>query len=126
LPPPSSVFLDQGPDLFPHVQREIVEPAADRDEAPTWANAARFALTGGVFSRSPRNLERARREFRVGSLYRNRGIAGALVARQAFGGTRLSGGGTKAGGADYLLHFMDPRVVTEHTLRRAFTPEAVE
>jgi len=113
-------------------QEEIFGPvlavmrAADFDQALPWANATRFALTGGVFSRSPRHLERARREFRVGNLYLNRGITGALVARQPFGGSHLSGGGTKAGGPDYLLHFMDPRVVTENTLRRGFTPEALE
>ncbi len=113
-------------------QEEIFGPvlalmrATDFGEALAWANATRFALTGGVFSRSPRHLERARREFRVGNLYLNRGITGALVARQPFGGSRQSGGGTKAGGPDYLLHFMDPRVVTENTLRRGFTPEAVE
>jgi RHH-type proline utilization regulon transcriptional repressor/proline dehydrogenase/delta 1-pyrroline-5-carboxylate dehydrogenase len=113
-------------------QEEIFGPvlalmrATDFDQALAWANTTRFALTGGVFSRSPRNLERARREFRVGNLYLNRGITGALVARQPFGGSRLSGGGTKAGGPDYLLHFMDPRVVTENTLRRGFTPETVE
>jgi succinate dehydrogenase/fumarate reductase flavoprotein subunit len=83
----------------------------------------RFALAAGVFSRSPRRLEQARREFRVGNLYLNRGITGALVARQPFGGSCLSGVGTKAGGADYLLSFMEPRVVTENTLRRGFTPD---
>ena len=113
-------------------QEEIFGPvlavmrAADFEQALTWANSTRFALTGGVFSRSPRHLDRARREFRVGNLYLNRGITGALVDRQPFGGSRLSGGGTKAGGPDYLLHFMDPRVVTENTLRRGFTPEALE
>ena len=59
---------------------------------------------------------------RVGNLYLNRGITGALVERQPFGGARLSGVGTKAGGSDYLLHFMDPRVVTENTMRRGFAP----
>ncbi len=96
--------------------------ARDFDEAIRWANAPRFALTGGVFSRSPAHLERARREFRVGNLYLNRGITGALVERQPFGGSRMSGVGTKAGGPDYLLHFMDPRVVTENTMRRGFAP----
>jgi RHH-type proline utilization regulon transcriptional repressor/proline dehydrogenase/delta 1-pyrroline-5-carboxylate dehydrogenase len=100
--------------------------AADFDQALIWANSTRFALTGGIFSRSPRHLARARRDFRVGNLYLNRGITGALVDRQPFGGSRMSGGGTKAGGPDYLLQFMDPRVVTENTLRRGFTPEAVE
>ncbi|MDA8427896.1 MAG: L-glutamate gamma-semialdehyde dehydrogenase, partial [Geobacteraceae bacterium] len=109
-------------------QEEIFGPvlaimrAADFDQAIAWANATPFALTGGIFSRSPRHLERARREFRVGNLYINRNNTGAMVERQPFGGSRMSGTGTKAGGADYLLHFMDPRVITENTLRRGFAP----
>jgi RHH-type transcriptional regulator, proline utilization regulon repressor / proline dehydrogenase / delta 1-pyrroline-5-carboxylate dehydrogenase len=96
--------------------------AKDFTQALAWANNSRYALTGGVFSRSPAHLEQARREFRVGNLYLNRNCVGALVERQPFGGSRMSGGGTKAGGADYLLHFMDPRVVTENTIRRGFAP----
>jgi RHH-type proline utilization regulon transcriptional repressor/proline dehydrogenase/delta 1-pyrroline-5-carboxylate dehydrogenase len=109
-------------------QEEVFGPvlavmrAKDFDQAIEWANSTRFALTGGVFSRSPRNLERARREFRVGNLYLNRNCTGALVDRQPFGGSGMSGVGTKAGGPDYLPHFMDPRVVTENTMRRGFTP----
>ena len=53
----------------------------------------------------------------VGNLYVNRHITGAMVARQPFGGNRLSGTGTKAGGPDYLLQFVEPRVVTEDTMR---------
>ena len=87
-------------------------------EALEWANSTRFALTGGVFSRSPHHLEEARRNFRVGNLYLNRHITGALVERQPFGGSRMSGLGTKAGGPEYILHFMDPRVVTENMMRR--------
>ena len=110
-------------------QEEIFGPvlavmqARDFDQAIEWANSTRFALTGAVFSRSPDHLERARREFRVGNLYLNRGSTGALVGRQPFGGFRMSGVGTKAGGPEYLLHFMDPRVVTENTMRRGFVPE---
>ena len=70
----------------------------------------------------PEHLEQARREFRVGNLYINRNNTGALVDRQPFGGSRMSGVGTKAGGPDYLLHFMDPRVVTENPMRRGFAP----
>lgn len=86
------------------------------------ANSTAFALTGGVFSRTPSHLQKASQEFRVGNLYLNRGCTGAIVGRQPFGGSRMSGGGTKAGGPDYLLHFLDPRVVTENTLRRGFSP----
>lgn len=95
----------------------------DFDQAIEWANSTRFALTGGVFSRSPKHLAQASKEFRVGNLYINRNNTGALVERQPFGGSQMSGVGTKAGGPDYLLHFMDPRVVTENTMRRGFAPE---
>ncbi len=94
------------------------------DQALEWANASRFALTGGVFSRSPRRLEQARREFDVGNLYLNRNNVGALVERHPFGGHKLSGVGSKTGGPDYLLQFMDPKVVTENTMRRGFAPAA--
>jgi RHH-type proline utilization regulon transcriptional repressor/proline dehydrogenase/delta 1-pyrroline-5-carboxylate dehydrogenase len=45
------------------------------------------------------------------------------VHRQPFGGFKLSGIGSKAGGPDYLLQFVVPRVVTENTMRRGFTPD---
>jgi RHH-type proline utilization regulon transcriptional repressor/proline dehydrogenase/delta 1-pyrroline-5-carboxylate dehydrogenase len=64
-----------------------------------------------------------RREFRVGNLYINRCITGALVGRQPFGGFGLSGVGAKAGGPDYLRQFTDSRVCTENTLRRGFVPQ---
>jgi RHH-type proline utilization regulon transcriptional repressor/proline dehydrogenase/delta 1-pyrroline-5-carboxylate dehydrogenase len=97
--------------------------ARDFDEALTFANATESALTGGLFSRSPRNITRAREEFRVGNLYINRDITGALVGRQPFGGARLSGTGAKAGGPDYLLQFVSGFVLSENTLRRGFSPE---
>lgn len=96
--------------------------AGSFQEALDWANATTYKLTGGVFSRRPTHLEAARRRFRVGNLYLNRGITGALVGRQPFGGFGLSGTGTKAGGDDYLLHFLEPRACTENTLRHGFAP----
>ncbi len=97
--------------------------AASFDEALALANASPYKLTGGVFSRKPSHLEQAKRDFRVGNLYLNRGITGALVARQPFGGFGMSGVGSKAGGADYLLQFVEPRACSENTLRRGFAPE---
>ncbi len=97
--------------------------AKDFEEAIQIANDTEFALTGAVYSRSPKNLEYARKAFKVGNLYLNRGSTGAMVHRQPFGGFKMSGIGTKAGGPDYLMHFVDPRVVTENTLRRGFTPD---
>ena len=60
---------------------------------------------------------------RAGNVYVNRGITGALVGRQPFGGYGLSGVGSKAGGPDYLLQFVEPRVVTENTVRQGFAPQ---
>ncbi|MHC4590315.1 MAG: aldehyde dehydrogenase family protein, partial [Planctomycetota bacterium] len=99
-----------------------VTRAKDFDEALEMANAVEFKLTGGVFSRKPSHLEQARREFRVGNVYLNRGITGALVGRQPFGGFGMSGVGSKAGGKDYLLQFIEPRSVCENTMRRGFAP----
>jgi RHH-type proline utilization regulon transcriptional repressor/proline dehydrogenase/delta 1-pyrroline-5-carboxylate dehydrogenase len=95
----------------------------DFEQALAVANDSPYALTGGVFSRSPENLARAARDFRAGNLYLNRGLTGAVVGRQPFGGSGLSGLGTKAGGPDYLLSFLLPRTITENNLRRGFTPE---
>jgi RHH-type proline utilization regulon transcriptional repressor/proline dehydrogenase/delta 1-pyrroline-5-carboxylate dehydrogenase len=97
--------------------------ARDLDHAFALANGVDYALTGGFFSRSPSALERARRELLVGNLYLNRGITGAIVERHPFGGFKMSGGGTKAGGRGYLESFLFPRVVAENVLRRGFAPE---
>jgi RHH-type proline utilization regulon transcriptional repressor/proline dehydrogenase/delta 1-pyrroline-5-carboxylate dehydrogenase len=109
-------------------QEEVFGPvlsvirAADFGEALGIANNTRYALTGGVFSRSPEHIDRARREFAVGNLYINRKITGSQVDAQPFGGFKLSGMGVKAGSPDYLLHFMDARCITENTLRSGLVP----
>ena len=94
-----------------------VERVASVDAACEIVAGQPFALTGGLFSRDPGTVERVSACLPVGNLYVNRHITGAMVARQPFGGNRLSGTGTKAGGPDYLLHFVEPRVVTEDTMR---------
>ncbi|HEY5753642.1 MAG TPA: proline dehydrogenase family protein [Chthoniobacterales bacterium] len=102
-----------------------ISRARDLDHAISLANDTEFALTGGIFSRSPGTIDRIKRELRCGNLYINRSITGAIVERHPFGGFGLSGGGTKAGGRDYLKNFVVPRVVTENTMRRGFAPENV-
>ena len=94
----------------------------DFDEALEAANSVPYALTGGVYSRNPANIEQACREFRVGNLYINRGITGALVGRHPFGGFARSGDGSKSGGQDYLKEFMLTRTITENTFRSGFAP----
>jgi RHH-type proline utilization regulon transcriptional repressor/proline dehydrogenase/delta 1-pyrroline-5-carboxylate dehydrogenase len=95
----------------------------DLTEAFEVANSTEFALTAGFFSRSPANIERAKAEICAGNVYINRSCTGAVVGRHPFGGFKMSGGGTKAGGADYLLQFVVPRVVTENITRHGFAPE---
>jgi RHH-type transcriptional regulator, proline utilization regulon repressor / proline dehydrogenase / delta 1-pyrroline-5-carboxylate dehydrogenase len=112
LPADSAVLSEEvfGPLL-------TVERVASVDVAMDRVEELPFALTGGLFCRNPHTVERVTRRTPVGNLYVNRPITGAMVGRQPFGGNRLSGTGTKAGGPDYLLHFVEPRVVTENTLR---------
>ncbi|MGI0493267.1 L-glutamate gamma-semialdehyde dehydrogenase [Alkalinema pantanalense CENA528] len=134
LPSPETGYF-VGPTIFTDVdpqstiaQEEIFGPvlavmkATDFDQALAIANGTNFALTGGLFSRTPSHIERAKVEFEVGNLYINRSITGAIVARQPFGGFKLSGVGSKAGGPDYLLQFLEPRTVTENIQRQGFAP----
>ena len=124
-----------GPHIFTRVQptdtiarEEIFGPvlavmvADSFEQAIEIANQSPYKLTGGVFSRTPRHLQYARQQFHVGNLYLNQGCTGALVGRQPFGGFGHSGTGTKAGGSDYLKHFVNPVVCTENTMRRGFAP----
>jgi RHH-type transcriptional regulator, proline utilization regulon repressor / proline dehydrogenase / delta 1-pyrroline-5-carboxylate dehydrogenase len=96
--------------------------ARDFGRALAIANDTEYALTAGCFSRTPSHLERAARDLRAGNVYLNRATTGAVVGRQPFGGYGLSGVGSKAGGPDYLLQFVETRAVSENTLRQGFTP----
>jgi RHH-type proline utilization regulon transcriptional repressor/proline dehydrogenase/delta 1-pyrroline-5-carboxylate dehydrogenase len=123
-------IFKQVPPESPLAREEVFGPvlatmqARDLDEALAIANDSEYALTGGFYSRSPGNIEQVRREFEAGNLYVNRKITGALVGRQPFGGFKLSGYGTKAGGEDYLRQFLVPVTYTERTLRRGYAPES--
>jgi RHH-type transcriptional regulator, proline utilization regulon repressor / proline dehydrogenase / delta 1-pyrroline-5-carboxylate dehydrogenase len=100
-----------------------VESVKDVADGLERIDALGYALTSGLFARNPRTVEEVARRNPVGNLYVNRSITGAMVGRQPFGGNRLSGTGTKAGGPDYLLHFVEPRVVTENTVRHGLVVE---
>ncbi len=125
---PPTIFADV-PENATIAQEEIFGPvlavmrARDLEEALRIANSTKYALTGGCYSRSPQHIEMVKRKFRVGNLYINRKCTGALVDRQPFGGFKLSGIGSKAGGPDYLLQFLLPRTITENQMRRGFAPE---
>jgi RHH-type proline utilization regulon transcriptional repressor/proline dehydrogenase/delta 1-pyrroline-5-carboxylate dehydrogenase len=124
-----------GPTIFADVppaariaQEEIFGPvlalirARDFDQAVEIFNGTEYAWTGGIYSRSPSHIERARAECQCGNLFINRRITGARVDLQPLGGLKMSGLGAPAGGPDYLVQFCESRCVTENTLRRGFAP----
>ena len=100
-----------------------VEAVDGIDAALDAVDRLSFALTGGLFSRSPATIERVAQRTPIGNLYVNRSITGAMVARQPFGGNRRSGIGSQAGGPDYLTQFTEPRVVSENTMRHGLVTE---
>lgn len=126
-----TVFADVDP-KSPLAQEEIFGPvlavikAKDIDHALEIANDTEYALTGGLYSRSPANIEKVKEQLNVGNLYINRNITGAMVHRHPFGGFKMSGTGCKTGGPDYLKQFMEAKLVSENTLRRGFAPSEEE
>jgi RHH-type proline utilization regulon transcriptional repressor/proline dehydrogenase/delta 1-pyrroline-5-carboxylate dehydrogenase len=134
MPAPDTGYFI-GPTIFTDVspnakiaQEEIFGPvvaviqAKDFQEALDVGNGTNYALTGGLYSRTPSHIQQAYAEFEVGNLYINRTTTGAIVARQPFGGFKMSGVGSKAGGPDYLLQFLEPRTITENIQRQGFAP----
>jgi len=109
-------------DVDPHAriaQEEIFGPvlavikAKDFDAAIEIANATEYGLTGSVYTRNRRKIEKAKQLFHCGNLYFNRKCTGALVGVHPFGGFNMSGTDSKAGGSDYLLLFLQGKVVSE-------------
>jgi 1-pyrroline-5-carboxylate dehydrogenase len=88
-------------------------PVKDFEEAMKVANNTEYGLTGAVYGKNRSKLERASKEFFVGNLYINRKCTGALVGVHPFGGFNMSGTDSKAGGKDYLHHFLQARVIAE-------------
>ncbi len=121
------IFKDISPNAT-IAQEEIFGPvvavmaAKNFQEALDIANSTNYALTGGLYSRTPSHIEQASAELEVGNLYINRNITGAIVSRQPFGGFKMSGVGSRAGGPDYLVQFLEPRTITENIQRQGFAP----
>lgn len=103
-------------------QEEIFGPvlavirANDFDHAMQIANNTEFGLTGAVFTKNPKRLQRAEQEFFVGNLYLNRKCTGALVGVHPFGGFNMSGTDSKAGGRDYLLLFLQAKSIARKNI----------
>ena len=74
-----------------------------------------YGLTLGVHSRVDSTIEQIRNRARVGNMYVNRNMIGAVVGVQPFGGEGLSGTGPKAGGPRYLYRFATERSFSNNT-----------
>jgi 1-pyrroline-5-carboxylate dehydrogenase len=104
-------------------QEEIFGPvlalirATDFDDALRIANNTEFGLTGAVYSKKKKHVDRALKEFHVGNLYINRKCTGALVGVHPFGGFNMSGTDSKAGGRDYLLLFLQAKSIAVKNAR---------
>ncbi|WP_299089695.1 L-glutamate gamma-semialdehyde dehydrogenase [uncultured Metabacillus sp.] len=113
-----TIFADLDPNAR-IMQEEIFGPvvafakAKDFDEALKIANNTEYGLTGAVITDNRKHIERAKQEFHVGNLYFNRNCTGAIVGYHPFGGFKMSGTDSKAGGPDYLALHMQAKTISE-------------
>jgi len=89
--------------------------ASQLEEVLGWLRDTGYGLTLGVHSRIEGFIDRVVRAARVGNVYVNRNMIGAVVGVQPFGGEGLSGTGPKAGGPNYLLRFATERTLSVNT-----------
>ena len=128
---PPTVFLTEN-QKHPLMLQEIFGPVLvlfktkDLISAIHTVNQTQYGLTAGLYSRHPGHIAEFKSHIDVGNIYINRNCTGALVKRQPFGGRKLSGLGSKAGGPEYLKQFLQNKIVTENTIRRGFSPETFD
>ncbi len=110
-------------DDLSRLEREVFGPvvhvlryrARDLDKVVAAVNALGFGLTLGIHTRIDGLAQRIARTLRVGNVYINRNMIGAVVGVQPFGGTGLSGTGPKAGGPHYLHRMAAEQTITTNT-----------
>jgi len=113
-----TVFVDVPPTARIS-QEEIFGPFLSVIKSPNFeesikiANNTKYGLTGAVYTRNRKKIERAKKELLIGNLYFNRKCTGALVGGHPFGGFNMSGTDSKAGGRDYLLLFLQAKLMSE-------------
>lgn len=113
-----TVFIDIDP--YARIsQEEIFGPVLAVIKSPNFeeslkiANNTKYGLTGSVYTKNSKKIEKAKKELLIGNLYFNRKCTGALVGGHPFGGFNMSGTDSKAGGRDYLLLFLQAKLMSE-------------
>jgi RHH-type proline utilization regulon transcriptional repressor/proline dehydrogenase/delta 1-pyrroline-5-carboxylate dehydrogenase len=107
------VQLEQ--EVFGPVLHLIRFRSSELDRVIEAVNATGYGLTLGIHSRIGSRVQSIRQRARVGNIYVNRNMIGAVVGVQPFGGMGLSGTGPKAGGPDYLRRFVCEQTLTVNT-----------
>jgi len=102
-------------EIFGPVLHVCVLQRGELERALAWIRASGYGLTLGIHSRVQRFVDRVVQGTRVGNVYINRSMIGAVVGVQPFGGEGLSGTGFKAGGPNYLLRFATERTLSVNT-----------
>jgi RHH-type proline utilization regulon transcriptional repressor/proline dehydrogenase/delta 1-pyrroline-5-carboxylate dehydrogenase len=110
-------------DSFDRMRKEVFGPvvhllryrARDLDKVVESVNSLGYGLTLGIHTRIDGLAQRIARELRVGNVYINRNMIGAVVGVQPFGGMGLSGTGPKAGGPHYLHRMATEQTITTNT-----------
>ncbi len=106
---------DIGGEVFGPILHVIRYKESDIDKVISEINSVGYGLTLGVHSRIENMATKIRKDARVGNLYINRSMIGAVVGTHPFGGENLSGTGFKAGGPNYLMRFVTERTFTVNT-----------
>jgi RHH-type proline utilization regulon transcriptional repressor/proline dehydrogenase/delta 1-pyrroline-5-carboxylate dehydrogenase len=116
--PPTLIELNAmhqlGEEVFGPVLHLVRYASSDLNAVIEAVNASGYGLTLGIHSRIQHTIETIRQRVRVGNIYINRNMIGAVVGVQPFGGMGLSGTGPKAGGPDYLRRFAVEQTVTDN------------
>jgi len=102
-------------EVFGPILHVVRFKGAELDKVIDQINATGYGLTLGLHSRIEETVQRVRQKARVGNLYVNRSMIGAVVGVQPFGGEGLSGTGPKAGGPHYLTRFTVERTFSQDT-----------
>ncbi|HLW13192.1 MAG TPA: bifunctional proline dehydrogenase/L-glutamate gamma-semialdehyde dehydrogenase PutA, partial [Casimicrobiaceae bacterium] len=116
---PALIVLDRldrlTQEIFGPVVHVTTWRAGELDALVDAVNAFGYGLTLGIHSRVDATIERIVSRVRVGNVYVNRNMIGAVVGMQPFGGEGLSGTGPKAGGPNYLPRFAVERTLSVNT-----------
>lgn len=117
--PPSlieiSALSELTQEVFGPILHLIRYDADELDQVIAAINTTGYGLTLGIHSRIDANIRTIQKGAKVGNIYVNRNMIGAVVGVQPFGGMGLSGTGFKAGGPDYLRRFAVEQTVTTNT-----------